>query len=201
MLVSLPARVIKVRTAQTFLPTPILFSTVTYELHCYNLYHPRFHQTMRGFILATALATATIHTVYAMPNSNLAVRSAFPDAAGIPHVSHPSHQHNRLYQGNKVDKGEQRMVLNHAAPGSVRLAEPREEQKASIAKKEKKKTRRGVLRERMIKNADYGSGGVPAGEAVAHSQAEPAPSPTSTPAAAPGSARISDDTGSQAAHA
>ncbi|KAG1812237.1 uncharacterized protein BJ212DRAFT_1483412 [Suillus subaureus] len=150
---------------------------------------------MRVFILVTALATATVHTVHAMPNSNLAVRSAFPDAAGIPHVSHPSHQHNRL------GEGEQRMVLGHAAPGSVHLAEPREEQRAPIARREKK-TRRGVLRERTIKNADYGSGSAPAGEAVANSQAEPAPSPNSTPAAAPGPARISDDAGPpQAAHA
>ncbi|KAG1889938.1 hypothetical protein F4604DRAFT_1707560 [Suillus subluteus] len=156
---------------------------------------------MRAFILVTTLATATIHIVHAMPSSNLAVRSAFPDAAGIPHVSHPSHQHNSLYQGKKVGEGEQRMVLNHAAPGSVHLAEPREEKKAPIVRREKK-TGRGELRERMIKNADYGSGSAPAGEAVAHSQAEPAPSPTSTPAAAPGPARISDDAGPpQAAHA
>ncbi|KAG2039716.1 hypothetical protein BDR03DRAFT_1008714 [Suillus americanus] len=153
---------------------------------------------MRAFILVTALATATIHIVHAMPSSNLAVRSAFPDAAGIPHISHPSHQHNRLYQGKKVGEGEQRMVLSHAAPGSVHLAEPREDKKA----RNEKKTRRGVLRERTIKNADYGSGSAPAGEAVAHSQAEPAPSPTNTPAAAPGPARISDDAEPpQAAHA
>ncbi|KAG1765368.1 hypothetical protein EV702DRAFT_1151919 [Suillus placidus] len=155
---------------------------------------------MRAFILVTALATATIHTVYAMPNSNLAVRSAFPDTAGIPHVSHPSHQRNRLHKGKKVGEGEQRTALGHAARGSVHLAEPREEQKAPIARREK--TRRGVLRERTIKNADYGSGSAPAGEAVAHSQAEPAASPTSTPAAAPGPARISDDAEPpQAAHA
>lgn len=157
---------------------------------------------MRTFILVTALATTTIHTVHAMPNSNLAVRGAFADAAGIPHVSHPSHQHNRLYQGKKVDEGEQRMVLSHAAPGSVYLAEPHEKQKGPIARREKK-TGRGVLKERMIRNADYGSGSAPAaGEAVAHSQAEPAPSPTNTPAAAPGPARISDDEGPpQPAHA
>lgn len=93
------------------------------------------------------------------------------------------------------------MALDHAAPGSVHLAEPREDKKKPIARREKK-TGRGVLRERTIKNADYGSGSAPAGEAVAHSQAEPAPSQTSTPAAAPGPARISDDAGSpQAAHA
>ncbi|KAG1854363.1 hypothetical protein C8R48DRAFT_721740 [Suillus tomentosus] len=156
---------------------------------------------MRAFILATALATATIHTVHAMPNSNLAVRSAFPDAAGIPHVSHPSHQHNKLYQGKKVGEGEQRIVLNHAAPGSDHLAEPHEKQKSSIVRREKK-SGRGVFMERTIKNADYGSGSAPAGEAVAHSQPDPAPSPTNTPAAASGPARISDDAGPpQAAHA
>jgi hypothetical protein len=156
---------------------------------------------MRAFIFVTALATATIHTVHAMPNSNLAVRSAFPDAAGIPHITHPAQQHNRLYQGKKVGKGEQRMARDHAVPGSVDLAEPREEKEISIARREKK-AGRGVLRDRTIKNADYGSGSAPAGEAVAHSEAEPAPSQTSTPAGAPGSARISDDAGSpQAAHA
>ncbi|KAG2154433.1 uncharacterized protein EDB93DRAFT_1102213 [Suillus bovinus] len=156
---------------------------------------------MRAFILVTALATATIHAVHAMPNSNLAVRSAFPDTAGIPHISHPSHQHNRLYQGKKVGEGDQRMVLGHTGPGSIRLAEPHEKPKPPISRRQKK-TGRGVIMERAIKNADYGSGSAPAGEAVAHSQADPAPSPTSTPAAAPDPARISDDPGPpQAAHA
>ncbi|KAG1739330.1 hypothetical protein EDB19DRAFT_854839 [Suillus lakei] len=156
---------------------------------------------MRVFILVTALATATVHTVHSMPSSNLAVRSALQNTAGTLYVSHPSHQRNRLYQGKKVGEGEQRMALGHAAPGSVHLAEPREEQEAPIARGGKK-TRRGVLRERTIKNADYGSGSAPAGEAAAHSQADPAPSPTSTHAAAPGPARISDDAEPpQAAHA
>ncbi|KAG2120129.1 hypothetical protein DEU56DRAFT_835835 [Suillus clintonianus] len=139
---------------------------------------------MRAFILVTALATATIHIAHAMPSSNIAIRSASQDAAGIPHVSHPSHQRNRLYQGKKVGEGEQRMAPKQAAPGPVHLAEPREEQEAPISRREKK-TKRGVLRERTIKNADYGSGSAPAGEAAANAHSQDPPGPTATPAAAP----------------
>ncbi|KAG0707018.1 hypothetical protein DFH29DRAFT_871818 [Suillus ampliporus] len=146
---------------------------------------------MRTFILVATLATAIVHTVHAMPSSSLAIRSTFDDAEDFMHASHPSHHRTKLRQGKEV------------APGSVHLAEPREEQEAPIVRWGKM-NKRGGLRERTIKNADYGSGSAPAGEAAAgaHTQSESAPSATTTPGAAPGTAKIPDDAEPvQAAHA
>ncbi|KAG1751273.1 uncharacterized protein EDB91DRAFT_1243543 [Suillus paluster] len=157
---------------------------------------------MRTFILIATLATATVHTVHAMPSSSLTIRSTFDDTPDFTHASHPSHYRTKLYQGKKLIGGERRMVLDQAAPGSIHLAEPGEEQEAPIIRR-RKMNKRGVLRERTIKNADYGSGSAPAGEAAAsaHTQAEPTPNATTTPAAAPGPETPDDAGPAPAAHA